>query len=56
MLGVVSPEMVEAHTAMISLERFGSAEEVAQMVLHLGSDASAYVTGAEFAIAGGLGA
>jgi 3alpha(or 20beta)-hydroxysteroid dehydrogenase len=56
MLGVVSPEMVEAYTAMIPLKRFGSAEEVAQMVLYLASDASAYVTGAEFAIAGGLGA
>jgi 3alpha(or 20beta)-hydroxysteroid dehydrogenase len=56
MLGIVSPEMVEAYTAVIPLKRFGSAEEVAQMVLYLASDASAYVTGAEFAIADGLGA
>ena len=36
------------------LRRFGTAEEVAAMVVYLASDASAYVTGSEFNIDGGL--
>jgi 3(or 17)beta-hydroxysteroid dehydrogenase len=38
----------------ILLHRFGTADEVAAMVLYLASDESAYVTGAEFTIDGGL--
>lgn len=36
------------------LHRFGTVEEVAAMVVYLASDDSAYVTGAEFVIDGGL--
>jgi NAD(P)-dependent dehydrogenase (short-subunit alcohol dehydrogenase family) len=36
------------------LNRFGTAEEVAALAVHLASDESAYTTGAEFNIDGGL--
>ena len=36
------------------LQRFGTAEEVAALVVHLAADESAYTTGAEFVIDGGL--
>ncbi|MEV6836979.1 glucose 1-dehydrogenase [Streptomyces sp. NPDC051133] len=38
----------------VPLRRMGRPEEVAELVLYLVSDASAYVTGAEFAVDGGL--
>lgn len=53
--GIVDPAVIAAYTQAIPLKRFGTAEEVAAMALYLAADASAYVTGAEFAIAGGLG-
>ena len=38
----------------IPLNRFGQPSEVAEMCVYLLSDESAFVTGAEFAIDGGL--
>jgi NAD(P)-dependent dehydrogenase (short-subunit alcohol dehydrogenase family) len=38
----------------VPLRRFGTAEEVAALVVHLASDESAYTTGAEFVLDGGL--
>ncbi|EST36518.1 glucose 1-dehydrogenase [Streptomyces roseochromogenus] len=38
----------------VPLRRMGRPEEVAELVLYLVSDASAYVTGAEFTVDGGL--
>jgi len=38
------------------LGRIGMAQDVADMALYLASDASAFVTGAEFVVDGGLGA
>lgn len=41
-------------TADCPLGRFGSTEEVAALAVHLASDESAYTTGAEFTIDGGM--
>lgn len=40
----------------VPMRRIGTPEDVAHMVLFLASDASSYVTGAEFAVDGGLAA
>ena len=39
---------------LIPLDRLGTAEDVAGIVVFLGSDAASYVTGAEFVVDGGL--
>ena len=45
---------VAAIVGDVPLKRFGSASEVASLCVHLASDESAYTTGAEFTIDGGL--
>jgi NAD(P)-dependent dehydrogenase (short-subunit alcohol dehydrogenase family) len=45
---------VRAFVKETPLQRFGTPEEVAHLVVHLASDESAYTTGAEFTIDGGL--
>ena len=49
----VPAEMREATTARIPFERFGTSEEVAELVAFLASSASSYITGQEIIIAGG---
>jgi NAD(P)-dependent dehydrogenase (short-subunit alcohol dehydrogenase family) len=56
MIDIIPKDQREAFLAMVPMRREGSAEEVAKMVLFLGSDDSSYVTGAEFVIDGGLNA
>ena len=56
MLGA-GPGRSEREAALVRdtpLRRFGTPEEVAQMVVYLASDESAYTTGAEFVLDGGL--
>lgn len=56
MLGT-GPDRAAREQAMVKdtpLRRFGTVDEVAQLVVHLASDESAYTTGAEFVIDGGL--
>jgi 3(or 17)beta-hydroxysteroid dehydrogenase len=57
MLGATPEERAAATRAFVAdtpLKRFGSADEVAAMAAYLASDESAYVTGAEFHIDGGI--
>lgn len=47
-------ERMKAFVHDVPLRRFGTPEEVAAVVAHLASDESAYTTGAEFVLDGGL--
>lgn len=47
-------ERMRAFVADVPLRRFGTPDEVAAVVSHLASDESAYTTGAEFVLDGGL--
>jgi len=60
--GIIETEMtrsygaaaLEAAVAALPLRRSGQVEDVARLALHLASDASAYSTGCEFVVDGGL--
>ena len=56
MLKVWTPELRAARLKGVPMHRVGTADEVAQVVLFLLSDESAYVTGAEVAIDGAASA
>lgn len=47
---------MESYRDAIPLGRYGEAEEIAQLVLFLGSDESSFITGSEYRIDGGCGA
>jgi 3alpha(or 20beta)-hydroxysteroid dehydrogenase len=53
MLAVRTPEQNRERLQRVPMQRMGTAEEVARLVLFLLSDESGYVTGAEIAIDGG---
>ena len=53
MLDANSAEHLESHEKRIALGRRGKAEEVAELVLFLASDAASYITGAEVTVDGG---
>jgi NAD(P)-dependent dehydrogenase (short-subunit alcohol dehydrogenase family) len=48
-------EIAQAVTARVPLRRFGTAEEVAELVAFLASPVAAYITGENITIAGGSG-
>ena len=54
MLNVRSAEENQRRVRQVPMKRLGTAEEVARLVLFLLSDDSAYITGAEMAIDGGV--
>jgi 3alpha(or 20beta)-hydroxysteroid dehydrogenase len=54
MLKVRTPEQNQARVQLVPMKRMGTAEEVAKLVLFLLSDDSAYITGAEVSIDGGV--
>ncbi|MET0908351.1 MAG: SDR family oxidoreductase [Ilumatobacteraceae bacterium] len=49
----VDPEMMKKFTSGIPMQRGGTPEEVAEMIVFLLSDKASYITGAEIAVAGG---
>ncbi|MFF2810898.1 glucose 1-dehydrogenase [Streptomyces sp. NPDC058000] len=52
--GALGPAPGEQEWPRVPLRRIGRPDEVAELVRFLASDASAYITGAEFAVDGGL--
>jgi 3alpha(or 20beta)-hydroxysteroid dehydrogenase len=50
------PDSLAMFKSLIPFGRFGTPEEIAQLVVFLASDEARYITGAEFAIDGGLNA
>ena len=54
MLNVRSPDENQRRVQQAPMKRMGTAEEVAKLVLFLLSDESAYITGAEVTIDGGV--
>lgn len=56
----LSEEEAQQHVdrvrTIVPLGRFGTVDEVAQVVLFLASDAASYVTGADYAVDGGFAA
>jgi len=56
MLAGQGQEVLDFMSTLPPMKRLGTAEEVALAALYLASDEAAYVTGAELAVCGGLGA
>lgn len=56
MLGALPAEARAALAPMVPMGRLGTPEEVAGMVCFLASDEARYITGAEFAVDGAMGA
>lgn len=54
MIDIYSKEEQQARTALVPLKRNGTPEEIADLIAFLLSDASAYMTGSEIAIDGGI--
>ena len=54
MTNVLADEFKQKALAQIPLERFGKAEEVAEAIAFLASDAAAYITGQVLAVDGGM--
>ncbi len=50
---VYTPEMQEAAAKSVPLQRLGSAQDVANMVVFLASDCASYVTGQSVSVSGG---
>jgi acetoacetyl-CoA reductase len=54
MVRAVKPERLEKIVATIPIKRLGEPEEIASIVAWLASDESAYATGADFSLNGGM--
>ncbi|MCK5801492.1 MAG: 3-oxoacyl-ACP reductase FabG [Lentisphaeria bacterium] len=53
-IGELPPEQLKAYKSSVPMKRFGTPDEVAQVVLFLASEAAAYVTGSTLEVTGGL--
>jgi acetoacetyl-CoA reductase len=54
MVRAVKPEVLEKIVATIPVKRLGEPEEIASIVAWLASDESAFATGADFSLNGGM--
>jgi 3alpha(or 20beta)-hydroxysteroid dehydrogenase len=54
MLGENDPDYLRQLSQLVPMGRLGNAQEVAEAVLYLASDAASYVSGAEIAVCGAL--
>ena len=54
MTEVLDPKVVEEWSSAIPLQRAGEADEVAELVVFLGSDKSSYITGQVINVCGGM--
>ena len=54
MVKALDAKMIQAMAANIPLQRLGKAEDIADAVLFLASDAAAYITGAILSVDGGF--
>jgi len=55
-VGTIPEKVIKQTVRMIPMAKMGTPEDIANTVLHLGSDLSLYTTGTAVEVAGGLGA
>lgn len=54
MIAAIAPQQKKVYEGQIAMRRFGSPEEVANVILFLASERSSYVTGETYRVTGGM--